>query len=202
MPQVALLLAILLCSAIDGSADIYRCPSEDGSIRFSDHPCAPDAQLVVRELLPSVDEAVSVKIHHSSRNPTLDPYKTYLLNETKRISRSILPDKFFNGAEVIRVVHRDPSSIPKVFDRPEPRYGNTPGWVVRLHYGLANKPRVWELQYQFKHDVTTDISGIWKTVVRLHTIKIRRNGAPFTPDTMRTSTKMKPTQPGEWERLW
>lgn len=179
-------------------ADIYKCVSDDGVISFSDRPCGNDAEIIIKQSLPSVDDAVGVEIEPYLKPYTSKTYGEYITNQAKRISRSILPGQWFIASELIRVYGPSPRGSHS-FPKPKPIYGTTPGWVIILFYGPESNVKKWELKFQFVSLVRKDIDGIARSVVFLKSISIKNNGEPFTPPTMHHVKNLKRIGTGKWE---
>jgi hypothetical protein len=179
-------------------ADVYRCVSDDGVIKFSDEPCGKDAELIHDQPQTSLDEALSAEIEPFLRPYTSETYGKYITNQSKRIGRCILPDQWFNSSKLIRVYGpspRDSYSFPK----PKPIYGTTPGWVIFLYYGPESNPKKWSIEFRYISTIRKDINGILKSFVLLKSISIKKDEIPFTPISMRDVKKFEKKGTGEWK---
>ena len=196
------IIGCLLCLAVIATtsfADIYKCKGPDGTTIFSDDPCGGDAEVVVPQFIPSVDQAVGVKIKPYTNKFTSSSYSEYITNEAKRVTASILPDQWFISSKTEHVVYHPPQRGTQIFPGTTSPHDNTPGWVVRLSYGSESNRREWEILFRYDSTVIKDLSGKYDNATILRTISIKMDGKPYTPRTMHNVGKMEKTQPGEWK---
>ena len=166
-----LILALLVMPA--GSfADIYKCVSDDGAVKFSDRPCGKEIEVLGPR--QSLDDLIALA--RPLRQPLPDPDRITndLLVHSQRIGALICPGL--------------PLHLPQVHVKNDRRSE----WEVSLTYTDDDLP-AWQIKINYRKDTQIDGYTIW-----LKSICVFRWYKPFSPPTMKQMTALKKIGPGEW----
>lgn len=163
-------LLLMVCFAGAAQADIYRCVSEDGTVRFSDTPCLDTAEVFYKENKVSIDEAVAL----ASPLKDLTLNSPHLISEivahARIIGNTLFPSEQFNDTSWRR--HKAGSRYPH--------------WIVMLYYGKKdNKPK-WAVNVNYGVQRKNGVIRIW-----MHTIYVRLTGTLFDPPSIESAKPLK-----------
>ncbi len=175
----------MVCFAGAAQANIYRCVSEDGTIRFSDVPCSNTAEVFYKEDKVSIDEAVALA--SPLKDLTLD--SPHLISEivahARIVGNALFPSEQFNDSTWRR---------HKVGNR-------YPHWSVMLYYGKKdNKPK-WAVDVNYGVREKSGVMRIW-----MYTIYVRLTDTLFDPPSIEPAKppkNLKRIKAGEYQvPLW
>ena len=175
--HVCLVIGVVLLSST-ASADIYKCVSDDGVVKFSDQPCAKEAEVAFKTNEQRFDEVIG----NASPYPKLpileSQYDTdVIVAHAKKIGRCIITGEHINDVNHhpnLNLEHRE--------------------YSVELHFGPdSDKNRfvvnlIYRSDYQYK--------GLY---VRLNSIFVGRKGRPYDPPSMAEVQTFKKMGVGKWE---
>jgi hypothetical protein len=175
---VLLALILILLPSL-APADIFRCVSDDGVVRYSDNPCGDDAVPAFDEYKPSVDDAAGRDIIKPlSDRSRLDDIEQDLKAHAIQLGIAIVPNQKLNH------VFKDKAGDPgrnEVLD-----------WLFTLFFGPEAYDRQWRIEIFYRGRMEG------AAVVWLRTIRIQMDGAPMDPSTMQGLKAFRKIKSGEW----
>jgi hypothetical protein len=169
--RVFLIIALLVFPA-GSSADIYKCVTDNGAVKFSDQPCGKEHEVIGPS--QSLDDLIALALPY--RQPLADSNRITndLLAHSKRIGTLMCP-----GLPLVRRgVH------VKDEHRSE--------WDVNLEYADDGLP-LWHIKFDYQKKTKIGGYEIW-----LKSITVFRWHKPFSPPPMERVTALKKVGPGEW----
>ena len=126
-------------------ANVYRCVSDDGTVRYSDQPCAGDAELYIEETVCDLEDS----LRRSSPIPGLDMYSADVIDRlvanAKKLGKCILPNEPYVSYSA------DEHRLP----------GCNPTWDIDVYYGLMDGRAKWFLTFQYAVRTQDGFSRIW-----------------------------------------
>jgi hypothetical protein len=154
------------------SADIYKCVSDDGVVKFSDQPCGDNAEITFHFL--SIDDLISLASPYEQ--PIKDPNRISndLLIHSRKLGDRILPGKPFYGHHV------------------QAKNDHHSQWEIHLRYAPKSLTD-WQIIMDYEKKPTHDGYSLW-----LKSIVIKRWGKPYSPSTMKYIEKIRKIGPGAW----
>lgn len=168
----AILILALLVIPAGPFADIFKCVSDDGVVKFSDRPCGKDNNVLGAR--QSLDDLIALAL--PLRQPLPDP---------DRITGDLLAHSQAIGA---LMCPRLPLYHPYVQVEDE-RHS---AWEVRLIYTDDGLP-AWDIKIKYRKETKIDGYQLWLT-----SITVFRWNKPFSPPAMEQMTALKKIGPGEW----
>jgi hypothetical protein len=162
-------------------ANVYRCVSDDGTVRFSDQPCAGDAELFIEEEACDIDDSIR------RANPLPDlSFNTAGVNDrlaahARKLGKCILPDEPYVSYNI------DERRLP----------GRYPSWEINVNFGDKDGRAKWKVT--FKYDVRSKnrIDRIW-----MHTIDVRLTGYRHDPPSLKSVASLTRLSRGEYQVPW
>lgn len=179
--EIALLMFMLAIIFIPACtfADIYKCVSDDGIVKFSDQPCGENSEKMVKT--PSIDELIAQARPY--KQPFADPDRitSDLIACSRKIADGILPDQHYhyNNTHEGDAGTRFTISLMYV---PEGFKSSSP-----------NKFRIYEVMMTYKKRIKDSGYELW-----LVSIAIKLGRSPISPKTMEEAKSLKKIGAGEW----
>lgn len=177
LKKTLIYLAIIMTVAAGASAEIYKCVSADGVVKFSDQPCGRQAEVVISATNLSVDEAIG------NGSPYPEPLKeSAVMNQdimvhAKTVGASIFPDMYL-----------------KSNDMGEERNLRTRTWKVFLAY---IDPKIDYKYANVELNYTGEQIGD-RIFVRLHYIRIKQFDWMVPIPTLKKTKKLKKDSDRGW----
>lgn len=153
-------------------ADIYKCVSRDGIVRYSDQPCGEDASVITHTA--SVDDLIAMSRPY--RRPFQDPNG---ISKDLRSHSKLIGDHIIPGG---RYLHRDVGVGHK----------HRTVWTVTMAYKTVEH-RPWRIRLTYHREKQSNGDLFWLT-----SISVFKWGKPATPPAMRRITRLHNTGPGAW----
>jgi hypothetical protein len=104
--MVLSLVGVLLWAGMAG-ANVYRCVSDDGTVRFSDQPCADDAELFIKEEGCDIDDRIRRAYPFKDLSLKSDDISDRLSAHARKLASCILPSKNYKSYNVSESHFRD-----------------------------------------------------------------------------------------------
>ncbi len=174
------LICFFLC-VTSAFSEIYKCVSDDGTVKFSDEPCGKKTVGVFKSYVPNVDEAIEAGILRRCLDKKILECVTEDLNfHAKKIADTILPRERYNA---ISENHssRNWEHIDKITK-----------WEISLYYGPEINTQQWIIGISYMVVFEQNVS------VALKSISVTKDGVGFDPVTMNNVKKMVRIKKGEW----
>jgi hypothetical protein len=160
-------------------ADIFRCVSDDGGVRFSDAPCGDNAAVAFGEYKLSVDDAAGRDILKPlSDRSRLQDIERDMEAHAKLLGSSMVPNQMLN------YVFKDKAG--------DPGRGEVLDWLFTLFFGPEDYNREWRVDIFYRGKLE-GAASVW-----LRTIRIQKDGAPIDPATMQGLKAFRKIKTGEW----
>jgi hypothetical protein len=170
------ILVVLLGST--ASADIYKCVSEDGIVKFSDEPCSKKAEVAFKTDGQNFDAVIG----NASPYPKLPVPESQFDTEkivahAKKIGRCIITGEYNN--EVLHHPYPNPA-------RSE--------YYVELHFGPKSDKKRFEVHMIYRTEYQYKGMYMW-----LDKIFISKKGKSYDPPSMADVQTFKKMGVGKWE---
>lgn len=175
---LTVMLAVMFIPACS-CADIYRCTSDDGVVKFSDEPCGEKYEMMANA--PSIDQLIAQARPY--KQPFLDPDRitSDLIACSQKIADGILPDEHYRTYHVYEDEKKTKFTIYLLYV-PEGFKANNP-----------NKYRIYEVKIKYQKRSKDRDYELW-----LISMSIKLGRSPFSPHTMERVKSLKKTGPAEW----
>lgn len=163
-------------------ADIYKCVSEDGTVKFSDEPCSNNAQVAFEtEDSKTFDEIIGQGYPYPDMPLAPELITTGgIVAHAKKIAACIIPNEYIYAIEPRRSF--------------KPGSGPTYSWDVDLYLGPEDTKkyliRLDYIDFPVKH------KGMY---VYLRKIEIFKEGHFFDPPSLSNVRKFKRVEKGRWK---
>jgi hypothetical protein len=159
-------------------ADIYKCVSDNGVVKFSDAPCSKKAEVAFKTGARNFDAVIG----NASPYPELPIPKSRfdiedIVAHAKRIGGCIITGEYNN--KVIRRLVPKPAHIE---------------YYVELHFGPESEKKRFEIHMLYRRDITYDGMYVW-----LNSFDIYKNGKPYDSPAMAGVETFKKMGVGRWE---
>ena len=179
MYMVRFLLSCLLLTTVltmTALADIYKCVSEDGVTKYSDVPCAENAEVAFETASLNFDEVIG----NASPYPKLPvpPSRVDvkdIIAHAKKIGSCIIPDEYNNTT----------------IDRSSPMM---PVWRIELHFGPADDEKMYVVEMEYGRKGTNKGLFVW-----LHSFTVKKDLKLYDAPSMRNVKTFKKMGTGRWE---
>jgi hypothetical protein len=173
-----LVMTIVLCLGATALADIYKCVSEDGVVKFSDEPCSKKAEVAFETEELDFDTAVG----NASPYPKLPiPPSRFdtedMMARAKKIGRCIITDEYNNAARFEKY----------------PSRGNIM-YRVYLYFGPASDD--WRYIVKMTYEVNKKFEGWY---VWLDKFEVTKHRKPYDSRSMNNVRTFKKMGKGVWE---
>lgn len=174
-----LIMLVMLSSPACSDADLYKCISDDGIVKYSDQPCGKKFETITSS--PTIDQLIASAL--PLQQPISDPDLIVgdLVACSKGISASILPKALFQYSNV------------NVNDKCS-RY--TIVLVYASEAYLAYNPgrsRMYDIEIKFDKRKGDRHYELW-----LESISIKQDRRHFSPLAMEQVSNLKKLGPGRW----
>lgn len=126
------LLSIMLLTGM-AWADVYRCVSDDGTVRFSDRPCSGDPELFIKEEGCHIDDSIRRAKPFTDLTVQSENFNDRLVSHARKLGKCILPDETYVSYRVSEDRFRD-------------QYHT---WVVRVNYENKGRKNKWRLTFTY-----------------------------------------------------
>ncbi len=173
----------MMIMAITAFADIYKCVSDDGVVKYSDEPCGKQTEFLFRESNSkwSLDDAIGVAPFSGrrigSRNDIIDELRPQAINLVKLI----LPEEEYKTV------------FAQSF------FGAPGGVTFSAHLGPPKKKKVmWIVSITYSIEGGDDQGGYYDINIRLKFITIMKDGKPFSPASMNAVKRLNEISVGRW----
>ena len=172
----ALAVLVLLSIPVGSGADVYKCVSKDGIVKFSDQPCSPDAEVA----FPTPDTSFDHVIGNGGVYPEPVPVDRFdiedLTAHAKKIGKCIITGEQNNTAF----------------------YRGTPGqalleWYIQLNFGPSYKKKKYVVRLTYKGASDGTSMYVW-----LDSFTVKKNGQLYDPSTVSGSKKYIKKGTGRW----
>lgn len=130
---MALSLPALMLLAGAAGADVYRCVSDDGTVRFSDQPCGGDAELFIEEEGCDIDQSIRRAYPFKDLNAEMEDINDRLVSHARKLGKCILSNETYRSYEVNEDRFRDMDHSWKI----SLNFGNREGradWLLIFYY--------------------------------------------------------------------
>jgi hypothetical protein len=172
---IVCLLALMLIAKI-AWADVYKCVSDDGIIKFSDEPCGENAEISFRTSNLNFDDVIGNASPYTEQPVAASKIDgNDFVAHAKKIAKAILPYEYNNSYD----------------NRTTPM---SPGWRIYLYFGPASNEKKFVIVMNYARYPTSNGIYVW-----LNSISVKKDGKPFDPDSMSDVTKYKKMGTGRWE---
>jgi hypothetical protein len=169
------LLAVMLITKI-GFADVYKCVSEDGVVKFSDEPCGEDAELSFQTVSLNFDDVIGNASPYTDQPVAASKIDgNDFVAHARKIGKAILPYEYNNSYE----------------NQTTPM---SPGWRIYLFFGPASNKKQYVIRMEYGRYPTSNGIYVW-----LNSISVKKDGKPFNPPAMSNVKKFKKMGTGRWE---
>ena len=162
-------------------ANVYRCVSHDGTVRFSDQPCAGDAELFIEEKVCNIDDSIRRANPFPDLSFNTAGVNDRLVEHAKRLGKCILPD--------------EPYVSYSVNERRLP--GRYPSWEIDVNYGTKDGRNKWSVTFKYDVRPKNRIFRIW-----MHTIYVRLTGRHHDPPSLKTVASLTRLSRGQYQVPW
>lgn len=135
---IALCLSAFMLMAGVAWADVFRCVSDDGTVRYSDQPCAADAELFIEEEGCNIDDSIRRAHPFKDLSVKSEDINDRLVAHAKKLGKCILPNMTFKSYNVSEDSFRD---VDHTWDI-SVNYGNREGrakWTLTFYYNAKLK---------------------------------------------------------------
>ena len=157
-------------------ADVYKCVSEDGVVKFSDEPCGTNAKLSFQTSKLKFDDVIGNASPYTKQPvPASKIDGNDFVAHARKIGKAILPYEYNNSVDNL--------TAPMM-----------PGWNIQLNFGPDNKKKMYVIRMQYGRYPTSDGIYVW-----LNTISVKKNGKPYNPPAMSDVKTFKKMGTGRWE---
>lgn len=179
------MLMCLLALNPQASADIYKCVSEDGTVKYSDAPCSDNPQVAFEtEESKTFDEIIGEGYPYPEM--PLDPslIKTEdIVAHAKKIGACIIPGEYLNDVRVRR-------ATPPRKSKEKLSYS----WDILLYFGPRDTKK-----YSIKFDYNPFPVKKKGLYIYLMSFVVRKEGSYFDPPSLHNARKFKRTDTGRYK---
>ena len=175
----ACLLILILLPASTASADIYKCVSDNGAVKFSDTPCATDAEVAFETEELNFDDVIgNASPYPNSPVPVSRFDIKDIVPHSKKIGQCIITGEYNNATHLRQAIGR-----------------KTNKWHVDLYFGPENEKLRFTVRmtYRVIHRIDNTVS-VW-----LNTIRVKRYRKLYDPPSMDNVKTFKKMSVGLWE---
>ena len=173
----------MMIMAITAFADIYKCVSDDGVVKYSDEPCGKQTEVILRtsNSKGSLDDAMGVAPFSGrigSRKDIINELRLQAINLVKLI----LPEEEYKGVKA------------------QSFFGSPGGVTFSALLGSPKKKKVmWDVSITYSIETGADKGGDYDINIRLKSITILKDGNPFSPASMNAVKRLNEISEGRWE---
>jgi hypothetical protein len=175
--HLCLMILVVLLGAT-AYADIYKCVSEDGVVKFSDEPCSKKAEVAFKTGAQNFDAVIGNASPYPKLPIPLSRFDTDdVVAHAKKIGGSIITGEYNNN--VVRRI----SPNPVTFE-----------YYVELHFGPESEKRRFEIHMLYRRDVRYNGTYVW-----LNSFQVYKKRKPYDPPAMAGVETFKKMGVGRWE---
>jgi len=179
--SIGLLIHFFVLGTTSVFPEIYKCVSDNGTVKFSDEPCGKNSVVAFKTYVPSVDGAIASDVLERCYDKTIVECVSKDLNShAKRIADSILPRERFCS-----MYENHSSRNRELFDKKIQ-------WIISLYYGPEINKQQWIVEINYQVVFEKNVS------IHLNSISVDKDGEPFEPPTMNNLKKLKHVKRGKW----
>lgn len=135
---IALFLSAFILMADVTWANVYRCVSDDGTVRYSDQPCGGDAELFIEEEDCNLDVRIRRAYPFKELSVQSEDITDRLVSHAKKLGKCILPNETFKSFDVSEFNFRELDYTWNI----KTGYGSREGradWSLTFHYAAHTK---------------------------------------------------------------
>jgi hypothetical protein len=169
---------VLLCLVGMASADIYKCVSEDGVVKFSDEPCSRKAEVAFETEDLNFDEAIG----------NASPYPKLPVPESEFDTEDMVTFAKKIGRHIITGEHNNSARLE--------RYRNRQYWTNKVYLNFGPPSDDWRYRVIMHYEVKKRFEG---TFVWLDSIEVTKHGKPYDPPSMDPVKTFKKMSVGKWK---
>jgi Domain of unknown function (DUF4124) len=147
--SIALFLSAFMLMADVTWANVYRCVSDDGTVRYSDQPCAGNAELFIKEEGCNIDDSIRRAHPFKDLSAKSEDINDRLVSHAKKLGKCILPDETFKSYSVSEHSIRDLVRT----------------WEVSVNYGDRDGQANWSLTFLYNTEFKDEDQRIRMTAI-------------------------------------
>jgi Domain of unknown function (DUF4124) len=169
---------VFLSLGATAAADIYKCVSEDGVVKFSDEPCSKKAEVAFETEELNVDAAIGNASPYPQIPIPASQFDTEdMMAHAKKIGRCIISGEHNNTARFEKYPYRGDIT-----------------YRVYLHFGPPSDD--WRYTVKLTYEVKGRFEG---TYVWLESIEVQKHREPYDPQSMSNVKTFKKMGVGKWK---
>jgi hypothetical protein len=178
MRQIICVVIVLFGLGTMASADIFKCVSEDGVVKFSDEPCSKKAEVAFETEELNFDAAIGNASPYSNLPIPISQFNPEdMVTHAKKIGQTILQGEYNNNARL-------------------ERYRSSRYWTSRVYLYFGPASDDWRYVVQMNYN---EVRRFQDQYVWLDSIEVKKHGKPYDPPSMNNAKTFKKMGVGKWE---